>query len=58
MLVLLSEGLTDKEIAARLHISTHTASKHVASVLGKLGVHNRAHAVAKYGQSAKHATPS
>ena len=48
VLALLAEGLSDKQIARRLTISTHTVAKHVSSVLAKLGAHNRAHAVAKY----------
>jgi predicted ATPase/DNA-binding CsgD family transcriptional regulator len=41
VLALLCQRLTDPEIAARLFISPRTASSHVASVLGKLGVANR-----------------
>jgi non-specific serine/threonine protein kinase len=39
-------GQSDKEIAAALSISRHTASKHVAAVLVKLGVESRTAAVA------------
>ncbi len=45
VLDLLADGLTNKEIAARLDISEHTAKFHVASVLAKLGAANRADAV-------------
>jgi RNA polymerase sigma factor (sigma-70 family) len=41
VLDLIVEGLTDKEIAGRLHISTATAQTHVANLLGKLGVRSR-----------------
>lgn len=41
----LAHGLSNREIAARLHISEHTAKFHVASVLAKLGAANRADAV-------------
>lgn len=39
-------GLGNKEIAARLNISDHTAKFHVGSILGKLGAASRAEAVA------------
>ena len=45
VLRLLSEGLANKEIAARLSFSTHTAKFHVESILRKLGAANRAEAV-------------
>jgi DNA-binding CsgD family transcriptional regulator len=45
VLELLAGGLSNKEIAARLGISEHTAKFHVASVLAKLGAANRADAV-------------
>lgn len=45
VLALLVEGLTNKEIGARLSVSERTAKFHVASILAKLGVPNRAAAV-------------
>ena len=39
---LLAEGLTNKEIAARLVISQRTVETHVDHVLGKLGMTSRA----------------
>jgi two-component system, NarL family, nitrate/nitrite response regulator NarL len=45
VLELLGLGLSNKDIGARLGISEHTAKFHVASVLAKLGAHNRAEAV-------------
>jgi DNA-binding NarL/FixJ family response regulator len=41
----LASGLGNKEIAAKLKISEHTAKFHVASILGKLGAASRAEAV-------------
>jgi two-component system, NarL family, response regulator YdfI len=41
----LAEGLGNKEIAARLNISEHTAKFHVASIMGKLGATSRTEAV-------------
>jgi DNA-binding NarL/FixJ family response regulator len=48
VLRLLSEGLTDREIAASLAISPRTVESHVSSLLRKLGVRNRAEAAARY----------
>jgi len=45
VLQLLSAGLGNKEIAARLNISEHTAKFHVASIMGKLGAATRTEAV-------------
>jgi predicted ATPase/DNA-binding CsgD family transcriptional regulator len=41
VLSLLVEGASDSEIADRLYITRRTASKHVASILEKLGAGNR-----------------
>jgi len=46
VLQMLAGGLSNKEIAARLNISEHTAKFHVASILGKLGAGSRTEAVA------------
>jgi two-component system, NarL family, response regulator YdfI len=45
VLQLLAVGLGNKEIAARLNISEHTAKFHVASIMGKLGAATRTEAV-------------
>jgi NarL family two-component system response regulator YdfI len=45
VLQMLSSGLSNKEIAARLNISEHTVKFHVASILGKFGAASRTEAV-------------
>jgi len=44
---LMAEGLSNKQIADRLGISTHTAKFHVNAVLGKLGASTRTEAVVR-----------
>jgi DNA-binding NarL/FixJ family response regulator len=45
VLGLLSEGLPNKQIALRLHISEHTVKFHIASIFAKLGAASRTEAV-------------
>jgi DNA-binding NarL/FixJ family response regulator len=47
VLGLLAEGLSQKEIAAELVISSKTVAAHIQHILGKLGVHSRTQAVAQ-----------
>ncbi len=47
VLALLAEGAGNKEIAAKLNISEHTAKFHVSSILGKLGATTRTEAVTR-----------
>src|ERR1700737_2992055 len=39
--ILVGQGLTNREIAARLFISERTAESHVEQIRGKLGFHSR-----------------
>ena len=45
VLALLAEGLSNRGIATRLHISDQTVKFHVASIMGKLGTANRVETV-------------
>jgi DNA-binding NarL/FixJ family response regulator len=45
VLALLSEGLSNKQIALRLTISEHTVKFHIASIFAKLGAASRTEAV-------------
>ena len=45
VLQVLAEGLSDKEIAQRLHVSLQTVHTHMAHILSKLGVESRLRAL-------------
>ena len=51
VLVLVAEGLANKQIAARLHVSPRTVEKHVESLLRKAGARSRTQLVAIAGPS-------
>jgi LuxR family maltose regulon positive regulatory protein len=44
VLQLISEGLTNQQIAERLYLSLHTIKVHASNIYSKLGVHNRSQA--------------
>ena len=48
----LADGLSNKEIAGRLHIAVHTVKSHVRNVLGKLSLRSRLEVVAYVHSSA------
>jgi LuxR family maltose regulon positive regulatory protein len=47
VLQLIAEGLTNREIAARLLLSVNTVKAHARNIYGKLDAHNRTQAVAR-----------
>jgi DNA-binding NarL/FixJ family response regulator len=47
VLVLLADGLRNREIATRLGISEHTVKFHLAAIFGKLGASSRTEVVRK-----------
>ncbi|NRF71493.1 hypothetical protein HLB44_31350 [Aquincola sp. S2] len=48
VLALITAGDSNKLIARRLDLSPHTVKRHVANILGKLGVESRGQAAARY----------
>jgi two-component system, NarL family, response regulator YdfI len=46
VLEMMTEGFSNKEIAAQLNISAHTVKFHISSILGKLGASSRTEAAA------------
>jgi DNA-binding NarL/FixJ family response regulator len=44
VLVMLAQGVPNKEIAGRLHLAEGTVKNHVSNILGKLQVQNRTQA--------------
>jgi LuxR family maltose regulon positive regulatory protein len=47
VLQLVAEGLTNREIAARLFVSPNTVKGHTRNIYGKLAVHSRTQAIAR-----------
>lgn len=41
VIVLLGEGLTNKEIAQKIHVSTYTVKSHIHNIMEKLALHTR-----------------
>lgn len=46
VLALVADGATNKQIAARLHLSVKTVERHLLNIYGKAGVRNRSEATA------------
>ena len=45
---LMTEGMTNRQIAGRLSVTVHAVKFHLASIYRKLGVHNRTEAVVAF----------
>lgn len=41
VIALVSDGMTNKQIAERLHIATHTVKSHIHNIMEKLALHSR-----------------
>src|SRR2546430_3863435 len=56
---LIADGLSNKEIAQRLHLATNTVKGHVHNILEKLALHSRLQiaAYARSGPKSEPATP-
>ncbi len=52
VIALISEGMSNKEIAKELHIATHTVKSHVRNIMEKLALHTRLQ-IAAYAHGAK-----
>jgi len=48
VIALVVKGASNKRIALTLGISLHTVKRHVANIIGKLGVHTRGEVIARY----------
>jgi DNA-binding NarL/FixJ family response regulator len=48
VLQLISSGLTNGEVAARLHVTVHAVKFHLAAIYRRLGVSNRTEAAVTY----------
>jgi DNA-binding NarL/FixJ family response regulator len=51
VLQLISSGLTNGEVAARLHVTVHAVKFHLAAIYRRLGVSNRTEAAVTYLRS-------
>ena len=51
VIALVSDGLTNKEIAQKLHLSTYTVKSHIHNILEKLAIHTRVQ-IAKFAHTA------
>jgi DNA-binding CsgD family transcriptional regulator len=47
IICLVAEGLTNAEVARRLHISSHTVAQHIAEMLHRFGARSRAELIAR-----------
>ncbi len=53
-----SLGLTNEQVAVRLHVTVHAVKFHLASIYRKLGVTNRTEAAVVYLRAAAGSSPA
>lgn len=53
VLALIARGASNKRIALDLNLSLHTVKRHVANIIGKLGVRSRGEAIARFLNAAR-----
>jgi DNA-binding NarL/FixJ family response regulator len=54
----IAEGLSNKEIADRLHVATHTVKSHVHNILEKLALHTRLEVAVYHHEQGPEPSPS
>jgi two-component system NarL family response regulator len=57
IILLIAEGMSNKEIAQRLNLSTYTVKSHVLNILEKMALHSRLQIAAHYHDGRKSSVP-
>jgi DNA-binding NarL/FixJ family response regulator len=57
VLQLMTEGMTNRQIAGHLSVTVHAVKFHLASIYRKLGVHNRTEAAVAFLEASREFEP-